>query len=562
MYGSSSNPIAIPANAHQLAIELTNADGTPHATRLTSGISESGSPANDVSSFAVLSADEDARDGFLKVRISFNPPSSGEADLSAYNIYQTNSAGVKAAATPIAVISKENALVLPPVTEFAVGGSVQPATTPAFSVSIVTDGVSTDGAVWTGDRLVLSKKDGLANSVNQRVVLTGPGILSVEYLALEEGYDFLKIGGDKILTGSFDLSDGLVITGNIEKPMAMQIAPGQTSLQLYTDGTVVSDGFELHYVRHDGRNYTYAVDLEIASFVAGTSDFLAAVPSFYSSAGNVGTERDINPALVIGLTDFVDTGTTGGATTNNIFTPPTTSPNDAVFDDVDESPQSVGGEISIQGTPDPGTTFYKAYLETAKADGSFVYGVIGQCDASGTNADGGPGGADCAISVATTSLPLVWAGGSPPFPSYKIKIVAGNEHGENTRSCLKFPLVDIDSSSANNKPLLDPDVDPEAIELSYAITVQNNAAMTGLTHYEGSLAYNSTHDVEQVFPETTPFQTSSSTIGGSVATVARNPVVKIELPRYFRVFGSFIGVRAVRHSKHWIIQVHSAHVPA
>ena len=280
--------VSIPPGAKSAGVYLA----TPKGLGLTSKASailldDVGEPEADATNLQVVFADDDAASGKLRLRIGFNG-ASGEGDITHYNIYQTNQYGsIPKFVGSVGVSPFGCLLKTPPIFRVEQDGKLTVVNAQAvFTVTLAKSGTLSSGEPWADSKgRLLLKKDTPASSspVHQRTTLYGPGILTVEKLNLESGYDRIIVGGRYVFTGVFDPSSSTSgpTSGNDRvvpnRPPAIVVPHGQTSFEFLSDGSSAAEGFEMHFVPVSPH---YSVDVELFELRSLRSDFLAVTPAW------------------------------------------------------------------------------------------------------------------------------------------------------------------------------------------------------------------------------------------------------------------------------------------
>ena len=210
-----------------------------------------GTPDTDVSEVTVKIADDDTRPDSVRTRIQFRG-CNDESNLLEYRLYGLTEQGVKTTAL-LASVPKKNFLATPPVS-----GTAGMTATNRWS--------NTTYIEWRG---------GVPDLVDTSTIIKGPGRLTMEYMALETGFDRLNVG-PMTFTGNYSLcinradefhvQDGFchnLLTGKT-MPVSDELLPaGDHTVRFITDVSGNSEGFTMRFERDNH----YEVDIEVGAGV-------------------------------------------------------------------------------------------------------------------------------------------------------------------------------------------------------------------------------------------------------------------------------------------------------
>lgn len=142
--------------------------------------------------------DDNKETGEARVRIQFTAPKNEQGILE-YRVYQADDTGEKVGGvyTPVlARINKKGLLDTPVVS----GSSAMEVESHSEGVEIRNLG----GYSWSPDGGGNGAHSNYTNDVDASTTIKGPGVLYVNFLDLEEDFDWVRVSGKTVLTGKFN----------------------------------------------------------------------------------------------------------------------------------------------------------------------------------------------------------------------------------------------------------------------------------------------------------------------------------------------------------------------
>lgn len=154
-------------------------------------------------------------------------------------IYQINAMGVKqGGSTPAVSIPKVGWVELPPIVNMGSG--------PEISITYQTKSALFDvGQIpIENSRISIERRGGYTDNEHQTLIVKGPGVMTVDFLDIEEGYDQIRVCG-QAYTGTYSFTSPTILTGMTLPPAPIHVPRGDCLVEWWSDGSVTGDGFSL-----------------------------------------------------------------------------------------------------------------------------------------------------------------------------------------------------------------------------------------------------------------------------------------------------------------------------
>jgi subtilisin family serine protease len=226
MVWTASDAVQIPSGmTHILAFSKSSSgESESYAECLVTDLSVVGAPGG------IEFEDEDDQQGIVSGTITIQRASSGESQILAYLIYW----GQDAACTKLADYQGIGALAPPQLTNPTCSNLRSDPTCSDIEIS----------AVGTSSWAISRGMSQYRNSEQARIDLQGPGTLTFDRFDTERGYDYIELPFTR-RRARFSGAAG----SEIDTSTSFAVPDGVQSIEWYSDGSIIKDGWALTYSR-------------------------------------------------------------------------------------------------------------------------------------------------------------------------------------------------------------------------------------------------------------------------------------------------------------------------